>query len=290
MQKLLIPIFVLVTVVCGSDQLFAQQPSVNLQELVNQVTGDKGTNEERTRKLVKWVNTTFTWSYTDYQKRTVEEIVARRAGNCAELANVLAAMLKEGDIPFRWAAEINIEPRRESRQEDAAKLVAERGNRYSVFGLMHNDHVWLEVKNEKDGSWFPADPAVGVVGLRDWLRARVAFDQRTKPVVPEVAEIVKDMLVPFVVVAKETRGGKPVENRSKYYLVDSFNSLYNGRLAKLPSWTAWTHVVEEISPLGEAAFNGEANLHEHQKQIESVWQDYEKLRQEARRSKLSRAN
>jgi transglutaminase-like putative cysteine protease len=290
MQKLLIPIFILITIVCGSERLIAQQPAVNLKELVSQVTGDKGTNEERTRKLVQWVNTNFTWSYTDYQKRTVEEIVARRAGNCAELANVLAALLKEGSIPFRWAAEINIEPRRESRQENAAKLVVERGNRYSVFGLMHNDHVWLEVKDEKDGSWFPADPAVGVVGLKDWLRARVAFDQRTKPVVPEVAEIVKDMLVPFVVVAKETRGGTPVENRSKYYLVDSFNELYGGKLAKLPAWKEWTRAVEAISPLGQAAFNGEENLHEHQKQIEAVWKDYEKLRQEARNRKVSRSN
>lgn len=290
MQKFLIPILVFIAFVCGCEPLTAQQPAVNLKQLVAEVTGDKGTNEEKTRKLVQWVNTNFTWSYTDYQKRTVEEIVARRAGNCAELANVLAAMLKEGDIPFRWAAEINIEPRRESRQETAAKMVAERGKQYSVFGLMHNDHVWLEVKNEKDGSWFPADPAVGVVGLKDWLRARVAFDQRTKPVVPEVAEIVKDMLVPFVIVAKETRNGNPVENRSKYYLVDSFNSLYAGKLAKLPTWSEWTRVVEEVSPLGQAAFSGEENLHEHQKQIEAVWQDYEKLRQEARSSKVLRSN
>lgn len=32
--------------------------------------------------------------------------------------------------------------------------VAENGKEMSVFGLMHNDHVCLEMQNEKDKSWF----------------------------------------------------------------------------------------------------------------------------------------
>jgi Transglutaminase-like enzymes, putative cysteine proteases len=266
----------------------AQQTRQNLKELVRTVAGDKGTNEEKTRKLVQWINTNFTWSYTDYQKRTVEEIIERRAGNCAELANVLAALLKEGNIPFRWAAEINIQPQKPERQESAAQLVAEKGNYYSVFGLMHNDHVWLEVRDEKNKTWFPADPAVGVVGLKDWLAARMAFDNRLKPVVPEVAETVKEMLVPFIVVASETRKGKLVENRSKYYVVDGFNSFYANKLAKLPAWREWLNSVEKISTFAEGALNGEVNLHEHQKEIERVLQSYEKLRQEASDKKIAR--
>lgn len=285
-KRIIVPIFIFISVVCSPSGTLAQQTE-GLKQLVARVTGGDGTNEEKTRKLVVWVNTNFTWSYTDYQKRTVEEIIARRSGNCAELANVLAALLKEGGIPFRWVAEINIEPQRQSRQETAAKMVAERGKQYSVFGFMHNDHVWLEVRNEKDNSWFPADPAVGVVGLKDWLKARMAFDQRTTPVVPEVAEVVKDMLVPFVVVAKETRGGQPVENRSVYYLIQGFNDLYGKRLTNLHAWKGWKHAVENIAGLGQAAFRGDDNLHEHQKQIEDVWRSYEKLKEEALKKNIS---
>jgi hypothetical protein len=53
-----------------------QQPTQTLKAVVSSVAGTSGTNEQRTRKLVRWINTSFTWSYTDYQKRTVDEIGA----------------------------------------------------------------------------------------------------------------------------------------------------------------------------------------------------------------------
>jgi hypothetical protein len=286
-SKILFLALIFIVFIGGASRLKAQQPTQSIKELVQEVTGNKGGNEEKTRKLVRWINTNFTWSYTDYQKRTVEEIISRRAGNCAELANVLAALLKEGNIPFRWAAEINIEPQKPSRQETAARLVTEKGNYYSVFGLMHNDHVWLEIQDEKDKTWFPADPAVGVVGLKEWTQARMAFEQRLIPTVPEVAEVVKEMLVPFVVVVKETRNGKPTENRSKYYLVDGFNSFYKNRLNKLAAWKDWANAVETVSPFAQGALSGEVNLHEHQKEIARVWDAYEKLRREAESKKLN---
>lgn len=268
-------IILLTIITFGTAAADARQPAEDLKKLVRTVTGESGTNEEKTRKLVTWINTNFTWSYTDYQKRTVEEIIERRAGNCAELANVLAALLKHAEIPFRWAAEINIQPEKPSRQETAARLVKEKGKHMSVFGLMHNDHVWLEVLNEKDGSWIPADPAVGVVGLQDWVAARLAFRNRTVPVVPEVAEVVKDMLVPFVVVIKETRGGDPVAVRSEHYLVDGLDDFYGKRLSKLPEWTEWTSAVKEIGPLGMMAFAGEEDLHQHGRKIERAKNAYD---------------
>ena len=48
-------------------------------------------------------------------------------------------------------------------------MVTQRGMSYSVFGLQHNDHVWLEVWDDATKSWFPADAAYGVVGLNDVL-------------------------------------------------------------------------------------------------------------------------
>lgn len=284
MKKILqvLILFISASVINAQDEQKANQTQ-SLKELVQSVTENKGSNEEKTRKLVHWVNTNFKWSYTDYQKRTVAEIIERRAGNCAELANVLAALLTEANIPFRWIHEINIQPRSEKRLADAAKLVAEKGNRHSVFGLMHNDHVWLEVRDEKNKSWFPADPAVGVVGIEEWISARMAFAERRKPIVPAVASIVEKMFVPIVVLAKETRSGKPVENRSEYYLIDGFNKFYKKKLSKMPDWKNWGENIKRFLPYGESVFTGGVNLHQHEKEIEQLWQIYEKLRDEAAR-------
>jgi Transglutaminase-like superfamily len=265
----------------SSAQQAQRQTNPDVTQLAQSVAGKTGNSEMKTRRLVNWINTNFSWSYTDYQKRKVEEIIQRRAGNCAELANVLAVLLKENNISFRWIHEINVQLKSERRQGDAVKLVSEKGKTYSVFGLMHNDHVWLEVYNEKSRSWIPADPAVGVVGMKEWVAARMAFAKRRKPEVPAVAEVVKEMIVPFAVIVFERRTGKPLEDRSEYYLVDGFNSFYGHKLKKLPSWKTWTVLDAELSRLSSAAFAGEINLHEHGELIEQIAQAYEKLKAEA---------
>ena len=116
-------------------------PTVDLKALADSVA-PTGTTLERTRTLVRWVNDNFTWSYTDYVKRTPQEIVARRAGNCAELASVLRAFLDASGTRSRWVREINVQPQpTPRRQNDAAAMVTQRGLSYSVFGLQHNDRV-----------------------------------------------------------------------------------------------------------------------------------------------------
>jgi hypothetical protein len=262
----------------------------SLKEFIQKVTGNKGTNEEKTRKLVRWINTNFKWSYTDYQKRTVEEIIQRKAGNCAELANVLAALLTEMNIKFRWIAEINIQPRKENRLKTAMQKVTENGKGMSVFGLMHNDHVWLEVQNEKDKSWFPADPAVGVVGMNEWISARMKFNERTISPIPEVAKVVEEMFVPFVVVAKEKRNSKPSEIRSQFYLIEGFNSFYKKKLTKLEVWQEWSEKIVNFADTGRDAFAGEVNLHEREKDIEEIWATYQKLKEEATKQNLSKTS
>jgi hypothetical protein len=250
---------------------------VDLARVFRDVAGSDGTVEERTRRLVRWVNTTFKWSYTDYQKRTVEEIVRRRAGNCAELAIVLRALLDAGGIRSRWIGEINVQPRKESRLAAARERMVTAGNRMSVFGLRHNDHRWLEVQDAASGAWIPADPAVGVVGIHEWIAARMKFADRTLSPVPAIAETSKDMIVPFVVVVLDGRGGKPIENRSKHYLVDSFDAFYGGKLSGLAPWRAWVVDVEKLSALASSAFAGETNLHEHAALIEETAAEYERL-------------
>lgn len=258
----------------------------DITSLARSVAGKNGKTEEKTRRLVIWINTNFKWSYTDYEKRTTEEIIRRRAGNCAELANVLALLLTKNDITFRWIREVNIQPKSERRQGDAVKLISERGNKYSVFGFQHNDHVWLEVYDEKSKSWIPADPAVGVVGIKEWISARMAFTERRQPQVAEVARIVKEMLVPVAVGVYDKRTGKTLESRSEFYIIKGFNKFYGKKLQKLPSWNDWKTIDAELTPIIYAAFAGEVNLHEHKKLIEQIAQTYEKLKIEAAELRL----
>ncbi len=236
----------------------------------------------RTRRLVHWINDRFDWSATDYQRRTPLEVIARRAGNCAELASVLHLFLDSLGVRTRWVREINVQPEpTPRRQQTAANMVAQRGNAYSVFGLQHNDHVWLEVWDDASQAWFPADPAYGVAGLAEWSAARLAMDRRPKPRVEAVEPIAADMLVPFVVVAGESRGGPYDNDRTTRYLVDGFRRLYGDVIQELPSWPAWVAAVRRLAPPARAAFAGEENLHEYTDDIAELKAIYDSLVREA---------
>jgi len=259
------------------------QPAVpNIRVLADSVA-KTGTSFAKTQRLVHWVNDSFKWSYTDYQRRTPEEIVARRAGNCAELASVLHMLLDSLGVRSRWIREINVQPApTPRRQQTAAEMVVSRGKQYSVFGLQHNDHVWLEVWDDSSQSWFPADPAYGVVGLAEWLPARLALSDRPKPRVAAVVPIAADMLAPFVVMAGEKRGGPHSIDRTAYYLIDGFGrQLYSGGLTQLPSWQQWVAAVQSLSPHATAAFSGAENLHEYTDEIARLKATYDALARDA---------
>ena len=241
-----------------------------------------GSELARTRRLVHWINDRFDWSYTDYQRRTPTEVIARRAGNCAELASVLHLFLDSLGVHTRWVREINVQPEpTPRRQQTAAELVAQRGNSYSVFGLQHNDHVWLEVWDDSSRAWFPADPAYGVAGQAEWSAARLAMANRPKPRVREVEPIAADMLVPFVVVAGDSRGGPYENDRTAFYLIDGFQNLYGDAIRELPSWPAWVAAVQALAPHARAAFVGEENLHDYTADIAGLKATYDSLTKEA---------
>jgi hypothetical protein len=260
-----------------------EQPAMpNIRVLADSVA-QTGTSFVKTQRLVRWVNDSFKWSYTDYQRRTPEEIIARRAGNCAELASVLHLLLDTLGVRSRWIREINVQPEpTPRRQQTAAEMVVSRGKQYSVFGLQHNDHVWLEVWDDSSQSWFPADPAYGVVGLAEWLPARLALSERPKPRVAAVVPIAADMLAPFVVVAGEERGGPFTTDRTAYYLIDGFGrQLYSGGLTQLPSWQEWVAAVQSLSPHATAAFGGAENLHAYTDEIARLKATYDALARDA---------
>jgi hypothetical protein len=275
----------------ASLESVAQQSTASdsAADIAKSIAGS-GTSLEKTQKLVAWINTSFQWTATDYQQRTPQEIIQRRGGNCAELASVLEVLLREAHIRYRWIAEINVQPASESRQHNSEKRIAAVGNRASVFGYMHNDHRWLEVYDDTKSEWFPADPAVGVVGMKEWVLARLGLGKRPSPPVSAVADIVKDMLVPFVVVAMDARNGRQLEDRSDFYLIDGFNRTYRGRLSSLHGWPNWVAAVHQLSPKGRFAFAGETNLHQNEPEIKNLLAAYQELQREALKAAIDRSH
>lgn len=267
----------------------AREPSrvAGVAQLADSIAG-KGSAFDRTRRLVYWINDSFDWSATDYRSRSPAEIIARRAGNCADLASVLDMFLDSLGVRTRWVREINVQPgRTERRQRTADSLVAARGKAFSVFGLQHNDHVWLEVWDEVANDWFPADPAYGVVGLADWSAARLAMERRPRPRVAAVEPIAADMVVPFVVVAGDRRGGPYDADRTDHYLIEGFDRLYGARLSALPAWPRWVAAVRSLAPRARAAFEGRENLHAATADIAALKATYDALGQEAAARRLS---
>jgi len=254
----------------------------DIDSLSPQVAGDSGSSLDRAQRLITWINTTFDWTATDYQQRTVEQIIERRGGNCAELSRVLERLLKPVGIRYRWVSEINLHPYTPRRQKTAEEMVVKNGNRMSVFGLRHNDHRWLEVYDDAAGQWVPADPSIGIAGIEVWIQFRMGVANRPQPQVPAVAEVTKDMIVPFAVIARPQSG--PAKDRSEFYLVQEFNRAYGGRLASLSAWNDWVEGIRELSRLADGAFRGDVNLHDSTDKITRLAETYEALRQQAKQS------
>src|ERR1700733_7557317 len=70
------------------DQHLYELARTDLKAFANQVS--EGTTSElgETRAIVLWLTQHFDWKETDYQKRTVQQIVERGGGNCNDLAMV----------------------------------------------------------------------------------------------------------------------------------------------------------------------------------------------------------
>ncbi len=226
---------------------------------------------KRTRLLTDWLFDELEWVATDYEQRTVDEILLRGAGNCAEQANVLDALLVSIGVSTRWIAEINIHPPSKRRQCDAEDLFDTYGSKASVFGYQHNDHRWLEVYDESIESWRPADPTLGIVGEHEWVRDRISFTDR-----PELG---REMIVPFSVFTVSPER-QPQEDRSRHYLLDVFNEYYGERLTSLSHWSEWEDDVAWLSRLGRQAYAGEINLHEYAGSIEELLNCYQQLGQD----------
>jgi transglutaminase-like putative cysteine protease len=200
---LLIAFFVFVLYAISAT---AQENKQEIKELAINIAGKNGSSMAKAERLHTWMYKNFKFLYTDYQKRTIAEIIKRRGENCAELARVFQTLLGKVDVPTRWIVEITIVLKSEQRQKNAERLIAKRGVRASVFGYMHNDHRWLEVYNDINKTWFPADPSTGIFGTDSLVRMRIGFGERP--------EVMKGWIVPFVVVGEKKK--KIIAERSEY--------------------------------------------------------------------------
>jgi transglutaminase-like putative cysteine protease len=249
----------------------------DLKALATGITASAHTNTERVTAVIGWAHSHLDWLNTDYQKRTVQEILGRKGGNCDEDARVVIALLEELGVENRRVQEINIQPDSPRREKNAEELIAQNGPSASVFGLRHNDHVWVEYWDEQNNEWSPADPTLSLVGYQQWIKARVGFGERiTSDVIPS-----HDMIVPIAIFAL-TPGpqGSTREYRGTRYLVTGFAAVYPA-VAHSPAWPQWKSEIEAFQPKAKAAFEGAHNLHEDTDAIAALLGTYQNLKTSA---------
>jgi hypothetical protein len=226
----------------------------------------------RVARLVAHLNRAMPFVATDYRNRTVEEILQRGAGNCADHARVLRSLLESRGLQVRWVQEINLQAPSDRRQANATALVQSRGRQGSVFGRRHNDHRWLEVWDPGAQAWFPADSSIGVSGTEAWIRQRLGFSERPGAVAEMIAPVFVEAL----------GQGQERVPRSSAYLIEGFDRAYGNRLGGLPAWAAWTASVRALEPLASGAFRSEVDLHAHARAFDDLAAAYGRLAVEAR--------
>jgi hypothetical protein len=274
----------LLLLLCFSTAAAAQQSNSNrneelyalsrtdLKAFAQQVSKNATSELGQAQAIVRWLAQNFEWKATDYQKRTVQEIIDRKGGNCNELALVALSAMKELNIKLRRVHEVNIYVNTAERGVRAHESVKEKGYSFSVFGRHHNDHVWLELYDSRADEWFPADPSSGLVGVDEWMKGRVIFGKRFS-----MNPITEEMIVPFAIFAADEEG-KFTINRTQHYLVEEFDRFYDGKLHKGPAWQEWTKLLDLLDDKVAGAFAGKVNLHEYESQIDALAETYEQLR------------
>jgi len=278
-MKPLMRAFVLAFFLLGSanaqtnqDRQLYSLARTDLKAFAQQVSKDSKSELGQAQAIVRWLAKNFEWKATDYQKRTVQEIIERKGGNCNELAMVALSAMKELNIKIRQVHEVNIHVNTPERGVRAHEMVKEKGNTLSVFGRHHNDHVWLELYDSAAKDWFPADPSSGLVGTEEWMKGRVWFGKRVS-----LNPITQDMIMPFAIFAADD-SGKFTINRTQHYVIDEFDRLYDGKLHKLAAWKRWLTLIDLLDDKVAGAFAGSINLHDYESQIDELAVVYDQLR------------
>ncbi|HFK1764351.1 hypothetical protein AT258_20265 [Bacillus wiedmannii] len=238
-------------------------------EINERIQGIKD-ESEKVNTIFSWLNEEFEWVQTDYVERTVEEILAKRAGNCAEQAKVVEKVLTHIGIETRWILEINSHSESMERQNFSLNLIEKHGDFYSIFGWNHNDHRWLEYYNNNLKQWIPIDTAFGVLDINHWLEKRMSFTRESIPTTQKI--------IPFCIVALSAKRDVS-EILSNFYLIDQFDKFYNGTLSETTVWEEWRLVINKLTEVGIETYSGHRNLHKYQNEIKRFTNLYLKLKQ-----------
>lgn len=67
---------------------------------------------------------------------------------------------------------------------------------------------------------------------------------------------------------------------SNFYLIDQFDTFYNGKLSKTIVWEEWKLVINKLTEVGIETYSGHSNLHKYQNEIKRFNNLYLKLKQE----------
>ena len=239
-------------------------------EINERIQGIKD-ESEKVNTIFAWLNEEFEWVQTDYVERTVEEILARRAGNCAEQAKVVEKVLTHIGIETRWILEMNSHSENMERQNFSLNLIEKHGDFYSIFGWNHNDHRWREYYNNNLKQWIPIDTAFGVLNINHWLEKRMSFTRESIPTTQQI--------IPFCIVALSAKRDVS-EVLSNFYLIDQFDKFYNGMLSETTVWEEWKLVINKLTEVGIETYIGHSNLHKYQNEIKRFTNLYLKLKQE----------
>lgn len=247
----------------------------DLKAFAQQVTKNAKSELGQAQAIVQWLAINFEWKATDYQKRSVQEIVDRKGGNCNELAMVAQSAMKELNIKMRRVHEVNLHVNTPRRGADAREMIKQKGLSYSVFGRHHNDHIWLELYDSTANDWFPADPSSGLVGTREWLKGRVVFGKRET-----LNPLTEDMIIPFAIFAADETG-KFTINRTQHYMIDEFDRFYRGKIQHWAIWKQWVKGLDLLDDKVGEAFAGKTNLHDYEAQIDALAGVYEEMKKAA---------
>ena len=255
----------------------AAHAETDLKGLAVSITAKAHTNTEKVKAVITWAHGNLNWLATDYEERTVQQILARKGGNCDDNARVVVALLDVLNVKNRRTHEINIQPESKEREANAEAMVAKMGPKASVFGGRHNDHVWVEYWDEQRNEWAPADSTLNLVGYDEWIRARMGFGARIDSDV--IAS--RDMIVPIAVFAiVRTPTGSVLEDRSERYLIKGFAETIP-EAARAPEWDRWVHDVIDLQPKAKGAMEGTHNLHEDGDEIDAMLDIYERIKNSA---------
>jgi hypothetical protein len=256
----------------GNYEISSDTSKINMQAISTYIIGEGNTSTtEKVQKIVDWTADNLDWTYSSNKERTAKEILKRKGGDAKERNKLVKELIESAGYDVRNVAEVSLQSTKNQRQKSTEQKMKKSGNCASVVGLNHGDYHWLEFYEPSSKEWIPVDASLKVVGLAEWMRVRMKFNERN---------LTGERIIPIGVYVSDENCTNIREDRTNYYLVQAFNSFYNDRLNTLDGWKTWEEKIAQLNPFIQSAFEGKNNLHEQQDMIAQIGENYMQLRKE----------